>query len=501
VSLAIEALPVRRRSLPAAILAIVALAAGCSSEEGPTFETAEVVRGEVVQTVASAAELQPANRVTVLAPVGGLVAELLVGDGDVVAAGDPIVRLESDSIDQQVAQAAAAVDAAETLAGAAAGAGFDLSPVIGAFRSQLDAVFPPLIATLEGQLDAVELAARQLAAATPDTIAPDPDGPGGDLDLEVPVPEVDLDAIEASVAAARARVAETQAGYRDARASLSAAERDAGRQAAAASEAQRAAASAQRDQATLALEAARARVDDLTILAPAGGVVELARADAAGAGVPDAGDLGGLTDQLGGGALPDLGGLLGGGGGAPTSSGPVAQGVDVGAGQPLLTIFDLSGFTARVQIDEIDVVEVAVGQPVTVLVDAFPEAELGGIVTHVALAPERLPAGGSIYPVTVDLRSVPVDVSLRVGLTASAEIEVRRIVGDTVVPTSALLRRGGDEVVHVVRDGIVREVPVRVLAIGDQTAAVDGPVVAGERVVTVGVELVQDGDEFEVGSP
>jgi multidrug efflux pump subunit AcrA (membrane-fusion protein) len=97
--------------------------------------------------------------------------------------------------------------------------------------------------------------------------------------------------------------------------------------------------------------------------------------------------------------------------------------------------------------------------------------------------------------VTVRLLGVPAEIRLRVGLTASAEIEVRRVESDTVVPTSALLRRGGGEVVHVVRDGVAREVPVEVAAIGDDTAAVEGQLEAGERVVTLGVELIEDGDE------
>jgi HlyD family secretion protein len=161
----------------------------------------------------------------------------------------------------------------------------------------------------------------------------------------------------------------------------------------------------------------------------------------------------------------------------------------------LLTIYDLSGFTANVEVDEIDVVEVEEGQAVTVLVDAFPATELRGVVSHVALAPRRGVTGGASYAVTVDLRGVPADVRLRVGLTASAEIEVRRLESDAVVPTSALLRRGGGEVVHVVRDGVAREVPVTVLAIGDDTAAVEGHLEPGERVVTIGVELIEDGDE------
>ena len=119
-----------------------------------------------------------------------------------------------------------------------------------------------------------------------------------------------------------------------------------------------------------------------------------------------------------------------------------------------------------------------------------------GVVRRVAIAPERGATGGASYPVTVGLEEVPEGVALRVGLTASAEIEVRRVTGDRVVPTSALLRRGGQEVVYAVRDGRAVEVPVTVDAIGDDTAALLGDIDPGEQVVTIGVELVEDGDQI-----
>ena len=535
----------------AAVGLMALLAAACTSDDAEPLGTAEVVAAEVVQTIAAAAELEPAGRVTVNAPAGGEVAELLVGDGDVVAAGDPLVRLVSDPLEQQVAQAEAAVAAADALVGVAGSAGFDLSPLLGAFRTQLDAVFPPVLQALGDQLDLLEAALTELPGAgsltpvtPPGSPIPMPEGgsaeddgsagdggssgegglpggdgfagdgglpggdgflgdgglPGGDgflggelPSLIPPAPQVDREALEAAVADARQRLAAAEAGYVSASNDLGAAASQARSQAEGAAAGQVAAAEAQRDQAALALEVVRARVDDLTIIAPAAGVVELSRA---GSGGEASSGLGGLGGDLGG--VGDLGGLLGGGGGGGvSSSGAVAEGVAVGSGQPLLTIFDLSGFTARVEVDEIDVVEVSVGQPVTVLIDAYPDAELRGVVTFVALSPQRLPTGGSVYPVTVELIDVPVDVALRIGFTASAEIEVRRIEAGTVVPTAALLRRGGDEVVYVVRDDIAVEIPVRVVAIGEDTAAIEGGVAAGDVVVTTGVELVVDGDTVE----
>jgi HlyD family secretion protein len=449
-----------RPRAPVAIAVVACLVlVGCSGEEVAEVATVRVGAGEVVQTVAAVAELEPAARVTVTAPVGGEIARLLVEDGQEVTAGDPIAQLSSESVELQIAQAESAAQAADALAGAAGASGLDLSPILGAFRGQLEATLPPVLDALAQQAASIE-----------------------DDELR---------------AAAQERVRDARGSYQASRAGLLQAEGEAAGQAQQATAAQRAAAAAQRRQAELALEAARGRSDDLTILAPADGVIELGRADAGGGGVPD---LGGLADQLGGGGfgggVPDVGGLLGADGAGGTSSGPVAEGVTVATGQVIATVYDLSAFTARVAVDEVDIIEVDTGQAVTVLVDAFPEAEIRGTVANVAIAPASGPTGGATYAVTVRLTQVPDEVTLRVGLTASAEIEVRRVDDAVTVPTAALLRRGGQEVVFVVEEGVAREVPVTVLAIGDESAAVDGDLEPRARVVTTGVETLEDGQEL-----
>jgi HlyD family secretion protein len=607
-----------RRSLPVWVLVVVL--AACSSEPDVVLETATVSTGEVVQTVAAAAAIEAAGVITVTAPVTGEIEELFVADGDVVAVGDPLVRLGSETIEQQIEQAEAAVDAGAAFSEVSAGAGVDLAPVIGAFRSQFDTVLPSLLGVLQSQVDATEatlvgvlesaaevttfgdglrlatvgadagadelpeLLAEALTIRIPVGSAPiSPSEPTvgrrlGDDALDALLADEDLDpelralveqrraefeaafttaadrgeelenrvvaaqqeqqvALQEAIAAAldsrqtraeeaaaalqteldaaqsagqerldtaardarreaasaRRQLAATQEAFQQVSLDLLQAERAAEQQADQLAAAQTAAVAAQRAQAEQTLEAARALTEDLTIVAPAAGTVELARGtDVAAAGL----DVSALAGDLG--AAGDLGGLLSGAiGPTATSSGPIAEGLQVGVGQPLLSIYDLSQFGATVEVDEIDAVEVAEGQPVTVLVDAFPAAEVRGVVERIAIAPQRGATGGATFPVDVRLTQVPPEVDLRVGLTASAEIEVRRLDAELVVPTSALLRRGGAEVVFAVRDGRADEVPVRVLAIGDQTAAIDGELTVGEAVVTIGVELVEDGDEVD----
>lgn len=436
---------------------VLVLAAACSDGEGPGITYGEVTSGEVVETVAAPATIQPAGQATVVAPASGEVAELAVADGDRVERGEMLVRLTSGSVVQRIAQAEAAVAAADGLSEVSAGA--DLSPVLEAVGAQLDAVLPEL-------LDGLRAEARQLGE-----------------------PALRQEAMQ--------RLAAAREDYREVRGALDEAERELAASAAAATTSQREAADARREQAELALESAQRQAEELTVTAPTSGVVELVRD---GGGTSDGGipDLGGALSGGGGGqgspgeALPGLSGAVPGG----SRSGPVAEGVEVSAGEALVRVLDLSGFHAQAQVDEIDAVQVSEGQPVTVLVDAHPGLELSGTVAHVALSPGQGATGGVVYPTVVALDEVPSDVRLLAGLTASVEIEVRRVDADTVVPSAALRRIEGRDVVRVDRGEEVVTVPVDVAAVGAETAAVEpreGTLAPGDRVVVAGLD-VTDGD-------
>jgi len=427
--------------------------------------------------------------------------------------------------------------------GAGLAGGLDIAPLVGALRAQLDAIIPPVLGALEDQvaglesaLTAISAAAEQTGQATAEALQQVSDQLGGQLPEELGIdPEVlelpdadevlvpvDTSGLEASLADARSQLQEAQDQYAAASAQLAAVEHDAAQSAAEqaraleeaqaaaeqaqaeAAEAQAAAEELQREQAEAAVQAIRDRLDALAVTAPMAGTVELARGGEGGApgALPGGGDLSALAGQFGAG---DLGGLdalagdLGGGTSAPTGSGPVTVGAEVGAAQPVLTLFDLGAFTAEAEIDELDIVSVEEGQPAVVLLDAFPAAELEAVVERVGIEPGRSGAGGAAYPVSVRLTELTGDLGLRIGMTASVEVEVLRSEGELVVPSSALLRRSSDEeVVHVVADGRVRRVPVEVLAIGDGTAAVAGDLEAGDQVATTGVQLLEDGQEVLV---
>jgi len=166
---------------------------------------------------------------------------------------------------------------------------------------------------------------------------------------------------------------------------------------------------------------------------------------------------------------------------------------------PDLTFSDR--FEVRLEVDEIDVVLVEVGQQVSVELDALRGQPLVGTIVALAATPERSATGATIYRARVRLETPPGAElpPLRGGLTGTGDVEVQRLDAPLTVPSTALRRSGGSEVVYVVRGGVAVEVPVRVLAFGDARAAIDGDVRVGEQVVTIGVERIEDGDPVEFG--
>lgn len=516
-----------RRLLSITVLLAVLLAA-CGDDTLASFEFATVTTDEVVQTVSAPGRLQPREQAELPAPVAAFITEMFVTDGDEVRAGEPLLRLSSDTLDEQIAQLRGLVDAADAFTGAVVGAGADTAPTIAAVRTQFDATVPLLLGGLSTQSRAAQTAldtAVDAVAANPQAAAVLGDALQLIIDGGIDAAEllrtnpqalelllgVDVTALLAPIPAtantpnvletlvtAQQAVADTQAQLEQAEASfavtsvqLAEAETQARERDEATAVLQQQLVSAQQTQSQVLLQNAEQRRDELIVTAPIDGLVELVRGGDSGAG--------GLLDGLPGfvSALPgldELAGLLPSGSSGGSIQSLLEVGTAVATGQLLVRIYDRSSFTVVAEVDEIDVIELAVGQPAEVRLDAFAGEVFTGTVTFVAFSSRNDLTGGALYSVGIELDDTPRRLAFRSGFRASTDIEVRRLVADTVVPTSALLRRGFREVVFVMEGDRAREVPVEIVAIGEETAAVSGLLNAGDTIVTRGVELLSDGD-------
>lgn len=112
-------------------------------------------------------------------------------------------------------------------------------------------------------------------------------------------------------------------------------------------------------------------------------------------------------------------------------------------GTELLRIADLSRMEAEVEVDETDVVHIALGQKAKVTIDSYPDTTFAGIVSEVgnsAILPSSGAQDQSVdFEVVVTLTdSVP---GVRPGLTAKADITVAERDSVVAVPIQALTVR------------------------------------------------------------
>ena len=108
------------------------------------------------------------------------------------------------------------------------------------------------------------------------------------------------------------------------------------------------------------------------------------------------------------------------------------------AGSDLCTIYDLSYLEMTLNVDELQVSDVSVGQSVQVTADAVPDKTYTGTVTRVSMKGSSN-GGTTTYPVTVRIDETE---GLRPGMNANAEIVIAEAKNALAVPNAAIVRGG-----------------------------------------------------------
>ena len=453
------------RAGAAAALGLVAVLvlSGCDSGGDGRFAAEPARTAEVVERVSAPGAVQAAGQAELKAPAAARVERLVVKDGQAVRSGQLVAELSSEQVDAQVRQAQAAVDAASSLGGVAPT--LPTGAALSAFQqvqSQVTATSSAVIAALRSALPLVPRAQRA--------------------------------GLEARIDRAQVRVAELG---RQADLAAEQAGAAANAQADSLRRSLQAATAAQRGQAELALELAQDQQDRLTLRSPLAGTVQLGRSGSGGTSLPQ-------VQGLPAGAEEALQGLAGGGTQAAATGPPLRVGSEVAAGQTVATVFDVSDLLVAAEVDETDIALVKPGQTAQVELDAFPQSTFGAKVRRVAVAPTsgQSAAGGVTYQVDLTLGEAEAgsggeaEPIPRVGMTATAAIEVRRATDQLSVPGSALVGRSGGQAVFVIENGKVRLRPVQVAADGEDRVAVASGLREGERVVSRGAERLHDGQDW-----
>ncbi len=162
----------------------------------------------------------------------------------------------------------------------------------------------------------------------------------------------------------------------------------------------------------------------------------------------------------------------------------IRAGEQAAPGSPAVTILNEDAYHITVNVDEIDIDRVEVGQPVVITLDALPDMPVQGVVSEIA--PTSTSTSGVVtYLVTINLDEAAA-ASLRPGMSASAAITVDELDGVLVVPNWAvrLNRETGEAFVLIRRaDGTIEEVVVETGLRNEQFSEVVGGLNEGDVVV------------------
>lgn len=124
--------------------------------------------------------------------------------------------------------------------------------------------------------------------------------------------------------------------------------------------------------------------------------------------------------------------------------------------KPLAIISDLSILTFDMNIDELDIANIEVGQEVSITADAYEGEEFSGIVDKVSVVGTSS-QGVTTYPVTVIVNSDNKD-KLIPGMNVSASIVIEKVENVLRIPVSAL-RRGNVVIAKTDSDGVEQKMP------------------------------------------
>lgn len=116
-----------------------------------------------------------------------------------------------------------------------------------------------------------------------------------------------------------------------------------------------------------------------------------------------------------------------------------------GEGTVMFTVADLKSLIIRVNLNEVDIAKVRVGQPVRVTLDAYPQKIFTGKVHFVAPAAKVV---DKIKIFEVEIALDQLDESFRTGMSANVEILGDRRARAVSIPLEALQRREGQTVVY-----------------------------------------------------
>ncbi len=443
----------KKKVVPGLILSITLLAllwtTACGSmgaQDGVSQQKVKVARGDLTVSVTGNGKIETSREARLTFGSAGRVAEILVEEGDEVKSGDLLARLDTSSLELAETQAQLSLTQAEVALVQAQIAGQMAEYNLKNTRDSEDAL---KMALLNAQIN-VDTAEYSLSIAEETHTWPALKIAEADVEkaeaflqyaldkgmellvlraqAELTAAEAQYDAIvqgydPEEVAIKKKQVEVAEMSLAQAQKNLDKLAEDIAMQELQVASAAQAVEQAQQsaDLASLSLDEAQRQLDEATIIAPFDGVVAMV--------LVKEGDI-----------MP-----------SPSM-----------APQAVVQLIDPSSLELVIEVDEIDIPLVGLGQEAVVTVDALPDADFQGVITAVHPVPKEV-GGVVLYNVRIDL-DAPKNIGIKVGMSASADIVAEKHENVLMVPSRAVDKNDqGQTIVKVMENEEIQE---RVVVVG-----------------------------------
>jgi HlyD family secretion protein len=181
------------------------------------------------------------------------------------------------------------------------------------------------------------------------------------------------------------------------------------------------------------------------------------------------------------------------------TEGNVQAGDQVSAGNLAYQLDDLSKLLIDLEVSEVDINTITVGQEVSIDFDAVQGKTYHGVVTEIA-GTGSSSTGSVNFRVTVAL--IDADDFVKPGMTAAVLIQVRHAEDALLVPNRAVRMLGDQRVVYVLKeDNVLDAVEVRLGAKDDTYSEVVGGNLKEGDPIVLDPPAMLDTSSSDVGSP
>lgn len=131
----------------------------------------------------------------------------------------------------------------------------------------------------------------------------------------------------------------------------------------------------------------------------------------------------------------------------------IVKGSKMNAGEIIISIGNIDGFSFKIQVDEINIGKIKIGQKAKVTGDAFPGILLKGEVNHISSEASKGKGGKGIptFDVLVSIKDISTEAKERIhlGMTANVELIIYEKPDALLVPINTVMSIKGERFIKV----------------------------------------------------